>query len=49
MSHTRVEFKAFDGTVLRGDYYAVDELHAPIVIMTQGVSSWLTASILACF
>lgn len=33
----RVEFYTVDGTVLRGDLYAVNNSNAPIVVMTQGV------------
>lgn len=33
----RVEFKTIDGTVLRGDLYAVENDNAPMIVMTQGV------------
>jgi hypothetical protein len=37
MARLRVEFRTFDGVLLRGDYFPVDYENAPMVIMTQGV------------
>lgn len=34
----RVEFRAYDGTKLRGNLYRASEKHRPIVIMTQGLA-----------
>jgi hypothetical protein len=38
MSKIRVEFRTYDGALLRGDYFPADVEHAPIIILTQGVS-----------
>ena len=38
MSRKRVEFRTYHGVTLRGDYYAVSEAHAPLLIMTQGLT-----------
>ena len=37
MSSQRVEFRTFDGTILRGDLFKAKENDAPIIVMTQGV------------
>ncbi|KAJ9609342.1 hypothetical protein H2200_005669 [Cladophialophora chaetospira] len=38
MAKTRVEFRTYDGIILRGDYFPAGVENAPVVIMTQGLT-----------
>jgi hypothetical protein len=42
-SPNRVSFKTIDGTTLKGDYFPLEKDNAPIIIMTQGVSSTINS------
>ena len=38
MSKIRVEFRTYDGVLLRGNYFPALAENSPLVILTQGVS-----------